>query len=130
MSVQLGEAAHKIIISARPGQDVEITCGLRKTTGNIQNVGWTIGNIGSYGVSSLLNGILDGYSASVHTTSIIILNIMMNDSRNGTEYQCVTLDEDNKVIQPHPSDTILSFQLYVAAAGEYIYVLYILVTYI
>ena len=42
---------------------------------------------GSFVVNSLRNGILDGYCAHAHTTSII-LNITMNYSRNGTEYQC------------------------------------------
>ena len=63
-------------------------CSLGKITGGIHSIGWTIDDIGPYGVSALYNGILDGYSASTDTTSIIILNIMMNDSRNGTEYRC------------------------------------------
>ena len=101
-----------VIISARPGQDVELTCSLGKAR---ENIGWRIGGMGPYGVSALYNGILDGYSAHAHTTSIIILNIMMND-RNGTGYQCVIIDYNN-VIQ-RVSDT--TFLLYAAAAGEYI----------
>ena len=88
-------AQHIVIISARSGQDVELTCSLGKTTDNRQNIGWTIDHTGGpYGVNSLLHGVLAGYSAHAHTTSIIILNIMMNDSRNGTEYQCVIMTTD------------------------------------
>ena len=69
--------------------------------------------MGPYGVSSIRNGLLTGYSAHADTTSIIILNIMMNDRRNGTEHQCVTMSS-NMMIQEY-SYTI--FLLYVA--GEY-----------
>ena len=72
------------IVIAHPGQDVELICSLSQTT----HIGWLIDHTGPYGVNSFLSGILDGYSADVVTNSIIILNIMMNDSRNGTEYQC------------------------------------------
>ena len=71
------------IVIAHPGQDVELICN-----SGLGNIGWLVDHTGPYGVSSLHNGILDGYSAHFHTASIIILNIMMNDSRNGTEYQC------------------------------------------
>ena len=56
--------------------------------GNSVNIGWLVGNEGPYGASSLRNGILDGYSAHIETNNIIILNITMNDNRNGTEYRC------------------------------------------
>ena len=88
-SAQRDEILNTVIISARPGQDVELTCSLGKSTEN-RHIGWMIEYTGPYGVNALLNGILDGYSADLGT-SIIIENIMMNDSRNGTEYQCVTI---------------------------------------
>ena len=80
------------IVTAHPGQDVELPCSLGDTAGGYRyrgsRIGWIVDNMGPYGVNSLHNGLLDGYSAHAHTTSIIILNIMMNDSRNGTEYRC------------------------------------------
>ena len=97
-------------ISAHPGQDVELSCSLAEISENRQIIGWILGNLGHHGVNSILNGRLAGYSAHTHSTSIIIQNITMNDSRNGTEYQCVTITNDN-VIQRW-SDTV--FQLYVA----------------
>ena len=71
------------IVIAHPGQDVELICN-----SGLVNIGWLVDHTGPYGVSSLHNGILDGYSADINTNSIIIQNIMMNDNRNGTEYQC------------------------------------------
>ena len=76
------------IVIAHPGQEVELICNLSQT----MDIGWTIDHSVSYGVSSLHNGIMDGYSADIQTNSLIILNITMNDSRNGTEYQCGITD--------------------------------------
>ena len=75
-------AANRVI--AHPGQDVELIC---QTPENMM-IGWLVDSMGPFKVDSLHDGILDGYSASTHTNSIIILNIMMNDSRNGTKYRC------------------------------------------
>ena len=88
------------IVIAHPGQEVELICNLSQTSGNI---GWTIDHTAPYGVSSLYNGILDGYSADIKTKSLIILNITMNDSRNETEYQCgitigIVLQQESDVI--------------------------------
>ena len=80
-------AGHNRVI-AHPGQDAELICSLSQTLGSRHSVGWLVDYTGPYGINSLYNGLLDGYSAHFYTTSIIILNIMMNDSRNGTEYQC------------------------------------------
>ena len=47
-------------------------------------------------MSALLNGILTGYSSN--GDNLIVENIMMNDSRNGSEYSCViviTITESN-----------------------------------
>ena len=76
------------IVIAHPGQEVELICKLSQTS----HTGWTIDYTTPYGVSSLHNGILDGYSADIQTNSLIILNITMNDSRNETEYQCGITD--------------------------------------
>lgn len=85
VTVTAVQEGHNIVI-AYPGQEVELICSLGWISGSTE---WIINNMGPYGVSSLYNGLIDGYSASTHTNSIIILNITMNDSRNaGTEYQC------------------------------------------
>ena len=109
------QEGHNIMI-AYPGENVELSCSLAETTGNTQNIRWLVGGEGPYGANSLFSGILTGYSANLDTTSIIIQNITMNDSRNGTEYQCVTASNLN-VIQKE-GDTV---QLYVA--GEYQHIL-------
>ena len=77
--------AANIVVIAHPGQEVELICNLSQTSGNI---GWEIDHTLPYGVNHLYNGILDGYSADIKTNGLIILNIMMNDSRNETEYHC------------------------------------------
>ena len=95
------------IVIAHPGQDVELSCSLD----TLEGTGWLIGNIGPYGVNALLNGLVDGYSADINTNSIKILNIVMNDDRNGTEYQCGIIS-GSLLEQERPSIT-----LYVA--GEF-----------
>ena len=52
-------------------------------------VGWIIGQSLPQGISSLANGLVIGYSANIFNNNLIIRNIMMNDSRNDTWYQCV-----------------------------------------
>ena len=64
----------------------------------------------SYGVNSLLNGQVPGYSAAVHTTDLIIENIMMNDYRNDTEHRCVILQ----------NTTIKDYPIFLIVAGEHI----------
>ena len=98
-------AANNVI--AHPGQDVELICSL-----GLVDIGWLVDHMGPYGVSSLFNGVLDGYSADIGTNSIIILSITMNDSRNGTEYQCGIIRGGSFL--EHESDPIT---LYVA--GEF-----------
>ena len=111
-------------IIAHPGEYVELPCNLVRAE-NAQNIGWLIDHTGPYRVNTLLNGVLDGYSSHHRTNSIIILNIMMNDSRNGTEYQCVSRSYiyynyyDYFVIEQY-SDII--FLLYVAGEFHHTYV--------
>ena len=101
-------------VIAHPGSFVELSCNLVRTTRNL-NIRWLVDYSGPYGINALYNGLLDGYSASAHTTSIIILNIMMNDSRNGTEYQCVSMSYNNMIEQV--SDII--FLLYVTGKFQH-----------
>ena len=93
------------------GQDVELLCGVA-IPGTMQvGITWII-NFNQYGVSSLANGILDGYSADISSSNLIVKNIVMNDNRNNTEYRCVIIMSDVIV---NDSDPIF---LYVA--GEYL----------
>ena len=99
-------------VIVRPaGQDVELLCSVA-TPGTPQvGVTWII-NFNRHGVSSLANGILDGYSADINSSNLIVKNIVMNDNRNNTEYMCVVIMSDRVV---NDSDPIF---LYVA--GEYL----------
>ena len=64
-------------------------------------------------MSALLNGILNGYSSNEN--NLIVENIIMNDSRNGSEYECVIVNNiDTTTIIQTSNET---FCLYVA--GEY-----------
>ena len=83
---------HTIIVIVRPdGQDVTLPFGLRQAViGRDERPAWLLGVVRvPYGVTSLVNGILTGYSADLHNNNLIIKSIRMNDSRNGTEYQSV-----------------------------------------
>jgi len=65
-----------------PGQDVELLCNVTGGTA------WLVNTV-PYGINALLNGILPGYSSN--GMNIIVENVMMNDSRNGSNYRCVVL---------------------------------------
>ena len=84
-----------------------------------QTAAWLRKNGGPvYTVQQLRNGILTGYSTN--GSNLIIENIMMNDDRNDTEYNCVTVS--STVSQPTVADIIDESDptiLYVA--GEYIH---------
>ena len=83
---------HTIIAIVRPdGQDVTLPFGLRQAViGRDERPAWLLGVLQyPYGVTSLINGILTGYSADLHNNNLIIKNIRMNDNRNDTEYQSV-----------------------------------------
>ena len=96
------------------GQDVELLCGVA-IPGTVQaGVTWIINSV-QYGLSSLANGILIGYSADIISSNLIVKNIVMNDNRNNTEYRCVIIMSD--MITEDSDSTFL----YVA--GEYVPVL-------
>ena len=67
-----------------PGQDVELMC---TGTTQSQTVSWIINDMGTYEVSTLLNGILTGYSSSGN--NLIVQDIIMNDVRNRSNFLCV-----------------------------------------
>ena len=94
-------------VIAHPGQDVELFCTV--TPSGSQTAAWII-NHAVYTVQRLHNGILTGYSSSGN--NLIIENIMMNDSRNVTEYNCVTVpstvnNPTSAVIENNSNTTIL-----------------------
>ena len=70
-----------------------------------------INHNGPFRVQLLYNGILTGYSSKGN--NLIIKNIMMNDNRNGSEYQCVILEQDTATILDE-SNLVLLF-----VTGEY-----------
>ena len=104
------------IVIAHPGQNVELLCTLGIPSSAIQlSVAWTIEgpNFAEFeGVNALSNGILTGYSANVNK-SLIVENIVMNDRRNDTQYQCVFIISGTMTIV-NRSDPIFLF-----VAGKY-----------
>ena len=98
------------IVIAHPGQNVELLCTV--TPSGSQTAAWIINNV-VYTVGQLHNGILTGYNTNGN--NLIVENIMMNDTRNGTEYTCGTLP--STVSNPTVADIINEsdpFTLYVA----------------
>ena len=74
---------------------------------------------GLYRINALHNGILNGYTATFDGGNLIVENIMMNDSRNGSEYQCVIVPAQGMITF---ADVIVESDptiLYVA--GEYVH---------
>ena len=53
---------------------------------NNEAAGWIKDHSVPHGVNSLLNNVVPGYSAHSAKNDLIIKNIAMNDSRNGSEY--------------------------------------------
>ena len=99
---------------AHPGQDVELLCTV--TPSEIQTAAWIINHV-VYTVQQLRDGIVTGYNKSGN--NLIIENVMMNDSRNSTEYSCVII---SSTLDHHPlfADILAESDptiLYVA--GEY-----------
>ena len=100
------------IVIAHPGQDVELLCTVTVTSTN-ETIAWLVNNMGLHGINALRNGILTGYTTTLGSDNLIVENIMMNDDRNNTEYQCVIVLHGT--IQRR-SDRTLMF-----VAGEYHY---------
>ena len=79
-----------IVIVYPAGQDVELLCGLRQPSEN-ETVAWIIGRLFALEINALVSGILPEYSADLHSNNLIIKNIVVNDDRNDTEYQCLIM---------------------------------------
>ena len=88
------------IVTAHPGQDVELLCDV--TPSGNGSVAWMINSMVPHGLTAIRNGIVPGYTNDLHTTSLIIKSIMMNDDRNNTEHQCVigVSDAETMTLQP------------------------------
>ena len=82
----------------RPGEDVELLCNLASTSNNTVTVAWLINDgVTPHGINALHNGVLDGYSATLVNTNLIIKDIKLNDDRNGSEYRCVILQNETTI---------------------------------
>ena len=100
------------IVIVRPaGQDVELPCSVAKPGAVQPGAAWII-NHNQYTVASLSYGILDGYSADINSNNLIVKNIMMNDTRNNTEYRCVIIMSDTITGDSDPT--------FLYVAGEYV----------
>ena len=104
------------IVIAHPGQDVELLCTVTVTSTS-QTIGWLVNNEGPYTISSLHNGILTGYTATLDNSNLIVENIMMNDVRNGSEYRCVIVPAQGMITLADIIDESDPTILYVV--GEY-----------
>ena len=106
------------IVIAHPGQDVELLCTV--TPSENGSVAWIINSMTPYGLSTIHNGTVSGYTNNLSSSNLIIENIMMNDDRNGTEYQCVILTvvmRENDTVMTEITQRSDTTILYVA--GEY-----------
>ena len=75
-------------------------------------------NEGPYRISSLRSGILIGHTATLDSNNLIVENIMMNDARNDSEYQCVIVPAQGMVTFADIIDESDPIFLYVT--GEYV----------
>ena len=58
------------------------------TDSTSQITGWLVNNEGPYRITAIRSGILTGYTANVDNSNLIVVNIMMNDVRNGSQHSC------------------------------------------
>ena len=90
---------------ALPGQNVTLICDITGVGGT----SWRINNM-LHTLNELLIGTVAGHSVSGR--NIVVEDIMMNDVRNGSQYQCV-------VIQDPPNPNIEGNMTILYVAGEY-----------
>ena len=105
-------------VIAHPGQTVELLCNI--TPSESELIGWII-NQEAHALNSIQNGIEPGYTANLGSNNLIVQNIMMNDDRNDTEYQCaIVIVGEKEGDTPAKTEVIRRSEptiLYVA--GEY-----------
>ena len=113
------ETKDSTIVIAHPlGQDVELLCGLRQPSEN-ETVVWRIRRLIALGINALVNGILPEYSADLHSNNLIIKNIVVNDDRNDTEYQCVIMIPGSSLSEELIRERGDEITLYVAGECPY-----------
>ena len=106
LTVAAQEAKGPGIVIVRPGEDVELLCTLGIPSTTQHTTEWIIDHR-FYGVHSLINDILPGYSANVNNNNLIVQNIMMNDRRNDTEHQCVIVMSGTTTVVNSSEPTLL-----------------------
>ena len=107
LTVAAQEAKGPGIVIARPGEDVELLCTLGIPSTAEHATAWLINHI-PHGVQSLINGIVgDRYSADANNNNLIVQNIVMNDDRNDTDYQCVIVMSGTMTVVNSSDPTIL-----------------------
>ena len=62
-----------------------------------QTTGWIVNSMEPYSRNGIRSGILPGYTATLDSSNLIVENIMMNDSRNGSQYRCVIVPAQGMV---------------------------------
>ena len=86
------------IVIAHPGQDVELLCTVTVTSGD-QSAAWLINGKGPHAMNAIRDGSVTGYTATLGSNNnLIVENIMMNDIRNNSKFQCVIMQLSDKTI--------------------------------
>ena len=104
------------IVIAHPGQDIELLCNI--TPSGSGSVAWTINHRGPYGLNTIHSDIAPGYTINLGSNNLIVENIMMNDDRNGSKYQCVIVATESSMNITMTEITQRSNTIILYVAGE------------
>ena len=88
------------IVIAHPGKDVELLCTVTMTSGN-PTVSWMINDMGPIGLATSHASRLAGYRFSGN--NLIVENVTLNDTRNGSNYNCVITSRIAVLRQRNPT---------------------------
>ena len=101
------------IVIAHPGPDIELPCDV--TGAGV--IAWQINeSLSAHSLNDLSMGLVANHSASGR--NILVEDIMMNDIRNGSQYQCV-------ILQNPPNLDIEGNITILYVAGECKYLVYV-----
>ena len=78
--------AQDIVNIAHPGQNFELMCDV---SGTESETNWRINGSSLISLNDLSDVLIPGHTISGR--NIVVENIMMNDVRNGSRYQCIVL---------------------------------------